>query len=145
MHELKSRYPAAPEDKVNPTALKDLNAIPHRVKPDNVLKAVTSTQSGSATGLDGIRPLHLQELTNTKTAGSGRCLLAAVTKLVNLLLSGSYPKFARGSFYWPSMCALSENNLACGPSHRRIAVKLADKYGSALVSERLCPKQLITG
>ena len=99
LRELKAKYPAAPENEGIAIALTYLNTSPLRVEPDNVLEVLTSMQSGSGADLDGIRPLHLQELIDKKTAESGRRLLAAVTKLLNLLLSGNVPDFARDAFY----------------------------------------------
>ena len=130
LHELKAKYPAAPENEGIAIALTYLNTSPLRVEPDNVLEVLTSMQSGSGADLDGIRPLHLQELIDKKTAESGRRLLAAVTKLLNLLLSGNVPNLAKNAFYGSSICALTRKEggmrtIAVGCTYRRPAAKLS--------------------
>ena len=62
------------------------------VDHSEVLSAINSMPSGSAGGLDGVRPLFLQQLVSSHTAEHGRRLLAALTKLVDMFLSGNIPE-----------------------------------------------------
>ena len=79
MRELKAKYPAAPGNQGIAIVPTDLSTSSIQVEPENALEALTRMQSGSGAGLDGIRPLHLQELMNKKTAESRRRLLVDVT------------------------------------------------------------------
>ncbi|KAJ8737619.1 hypothetical protein PYW08_000214 [Mythimna loreyi] len=59
------------------------------VTVEDVLSALASFYSGSAAGLDGIRPGHLKELVSVSAGENGRRLVGCLTRLANFLLSGS--------------------------------------------------------
>lgn len=65
-----------------------------QINENEVLKAISSFRKGSASGIDGLSPQHLKDLTsNSKSAQkSGRKLLEAVTKLVNMMLKVKWTK-----------------------------------------------------
>ena len=55
--------------------------------------------TGSAAGLDGMRPIFLKHLTSKEQDEDGRRLLRAITKLANLILKGKMPEFARETLF----------------------------------------------
>ena len=55
---------------------------------DLVLQAIKNFPNGSASGIDGIRPQHLKDLTSISAGDAGRRLLYNITRLCNLMLSG---------------------------------------------------------
>ncbi|KAJ8732159.1 hypothetical protein PYW08_014889 [Mythimna loreyi] len=59
------------------------------VTVEDVLSALASFYSGSAAGLDGIRPGHLKELVSVSAGENGRRLVGCLTRLANFLPSGS--------------------------------------------------------
>ena len=106
--------------------------------------------SGSSGGLDGVRPLYLQELTSAKTAEHGRQLLSALTRLTNLALSGKIPEFARPAFFGANLCALKKKDggvrpIAIGSIYRRLAARIAAKHAATKLAPRFRPVQLGVG
>ena len=123
---------------------------PLQLEPDDVLAAVTAISSGSAAGIDGIRPLHLQDMIAGDTMESGRRLLGALAKLSNLMLAGGIPDFACGALYGASLCALEKKGggirpIAVGSSYRRLTAKAAARHATALLADLFRPKQLGVG
>ena len=147
---LQSKHPPGPENATLPPMSAERRIDSLRVEQDNVLAAVFSMQQGSGAGLDGMRPLHLQNMLGGETVESGRRLLSALTDLVNLILAGNVPSIACGALYGASLCALTKKDggirpIAVGSTFRRLSAKLAANYGSAFLSGTLRPKQLGVG
>ena len=148
--ELRAKHPPAPIDQAIPSSLPNESTNPLSVDRDQVYKAVTSMASGSAGGIDGIRPLFLKQLLAQETAAAGQRLLDALTRLVNATLSGAIPDFARRAYFGASLFALRKKDggirpIAVGSAYRRLAGRIAAHHASSLVSAHLMPVQLGVG
>ena len=103
-------------------------------------------QQGSDACLDGMRPLHLQNMLGGETVESERRLLLALTDMVNLILAGNVPNIACGALYGASLWALTKKDggirlNSVASTFRRLSAKLAANYGSGFLSGTLRPKQ----
>lgn len=99
------------------------------VTEKEVEKGIHSFASGSAAGIDGLRPQHLKDMISKVTGDAGRRLLTCSTDLCNLMLSGKVCKEIVEFFYGATLCALSKKDggirpIAVGNSFRRLAAKL---------------------
>ena len=147
---LQAKHPPGPE---NPSLPPPPSAFPGdalQANEDSVLAGALHMRKGSGSGLDGLRPLHLQHMLGRETAESGRRLLSALTSLVNIILSGNVPSYACGALYGASLCALNKKGggirpVAIGSTFRRLPAKLAARYGQAALSAYLRPVQLGVG
>ena len=82
--------------------------------------------SGSGAGLDGIRPILIQQMLSREASESGRYLLHALARLVNLILAGRIPHFVQGTMFGASLCALRKKDggiipISVGSFYRRLA------------------------
>ena len=80
--------------------------------------------TGSAAGLDGMRPIFSRQMTSQEFDEDGRGLLRAITKLANLILKGKVPGFARGAIFRASLVAFKKPEagvrpIAVGSVYRR--------------------------
>jgi hypothetical protein len=110
----------------------------YKVREESVAQALNTFNSGSAAGLDGIRPVHLKELTSSSAGDNGRRLLGCLTKLCNFLLEGRLNAEACPYVFGASLCALSKKDgglrpIAVGSTFRRLTAKL----GCAAVREEM--------
>ncbi|KAK4315996.1 hypothetical protein Pmani_012825 [Petrolisthes manimaculis] len=58
-----------------------------------VQATINAMPPGSAAGLDGVRPMHLQQLTSKKIVEAGRHLILALTVLYNCAAVGKIPDY----------------------------------------------------
>jgi len=72
--------------------------------------AIKSFPSGSAGGLDGLRPQHLKDMIGGQTEVTGQRLLALLTEFANICLCGRVPAVVRPVFCGASLCALSKKD-----------------------------------
>ena len=91
---LHNKHPPAPTDLNIPDEPPNMASLALSVDSDCVLAAVRAMPSGSGAGLDGIRPILIQQMLSREASESGRRLLLALTRLVNLILAGRIPHFA---------------------------------------------------
>lgn len=88
----------------------DLSSIFLTVSASDVSNAIGSFYSGSAAGLDGLRPQHLKELTAANAGDNGTKLLESLTKLCNFLLRGMLNPQVCPYLYGASLCALEKKD-----------------------------------
>lgn len=115
-----------------------------------VLTAVKSFPPGSAAGVDGLRPQHLKDMLSAGTGDSGRLLLARLTELIHLCLSGRMPASIRPVFCGASLCALNKKDgglrpIAVGVTLRRLCAKVACKAVMDKAAALFHPVQLGCG
>ena len=120
------------------------------VTREEVMSAISSMPSGSSGGLDGVRPIHLQELLSQASVEGGTRLLTALTKLVNLFLAGKIPEYARAALFGASLCALKKPNggvrpIAIGSVYRRVASRIAAQHATNRLAHELEPVQVGVG
>ena len=78
---LKSKHPNAPTNLTPTAGPGDIDTPQLSVDEACVLSSIKSMRSGSSGGLDGIRPIILQQLIGKETVENGRKLLVNITKL----------------------------------------------------------------
>jgi len=97
----------------------------------DVYKASFSFPSGSAGGLDGLRPQYLKYMLCTQNGAAGAQLLKSVTELVNAMLSGAIPLEMCPILFGANPSALKKKDggirpIAIGNVFRRLASKLCN-------------------
>jgi hypothetical protein len=97
---------------------------------DDVIAAIKSFPNGSAGGLDGLRPQHLKELTNTQRGYTGEQLIDRLTCFTNLVLEGRVAADIRPIFCGAFLYALSKKEggirpIAVGFTLRRLVARVA--------------------
>ncbi|KAJ8721909.1 hypothetical protein PYW08_004311 [Mythimna loreyi] len=117
------------------------------VNVEDVLSALASFYSGSAAGLDGIRPGHLKELVSVSAGENGRRLVGCLTRLANFLLSGQLNPCVCPFLYGASLFALEKKDggvrpIAVGSVFRRLTAKLACRAVKEDMARYLQPHQL---
>ncbi|XP_063538102.1 uncharacterized protein LOC134747408 [Cydia strobilella] len=117
------------------------------VTQEEVVGALGSFYNGSASGLDGLRPQHLKELTSVSAGDNGGKLLESLTRLCNFLLRGMVNPQACPYLYGASLCALAKRDggvrpIAVGNTLRRLVSKLACRAVKEEMAEFLQPCQV---
>ena len=147
---LKEKHPAAPTDFTAPTNPDQIESSQLSVDEDTVLSSVKSMRPGSSGGLDGIRPVMIQQMLSKDTAENGLRLLSSLTKLVNHMLSTQLPNYVSSSVFGASLCPFSKEGggvrpIAVGSIFRRLPCRIAAHYASNKLASELSPKQLGVG
>ena len=147
---LQQKHPPSPADEVLPPAPNNSDTPALEVTEVQVQSAIRTMPPGSAAGLDGMRPLHLKQLISAEATEPGRRLLRSITRLVNLILSGSVPDYARDSLFGASLCALRKKDgglrpIAIGSVYRRLASRLAAHHLTSVIGPELRPVQMGVG
>ncbi|KAL3613036.1 hypothetical protein CASFOL_043125 [Castilleja foliolosa] len=130
-------YPSEP-DNSSPVLSVDLDAVS---------LALSSFNSGSSGGLDGLRPAHLKELTSGSAGDSGQRLLESLTRLCNFLLGGGLNADVCPFMYGAALCALTKKDggtrpIAIGSVFRRLTAKLGCRAVKEEMAAYLQPHQL---
>ena len=81
---------------------------------EEVLKAAKSFRKGSAPGPDGLRGEHLKVALNRTTPGRQDNMLAALTRLVNVMAAGSVPEMVAPFLTGARLHAGNKNTVASG-------------------------------
>ena len=147
---LRRKHPAAPPDENIPPPLQSQEAPPLRVQTAQVRSAIESMPTGSAAGLDGMRPLHLRQLISAEASEPGRRLLGSLTSLANKALEGDIPECARSAFFGATLCALRKKDgglrpIAVGSVYRRLPCRIAARHAADLLGPEFRPVQLGVG
>ena len=151
--ELQAKHPAAPPEEDLQQLLHALptpRQPPLNVSEQDVLSAIQSMPPGSSAGHDGLRPLHLLQLTSKKTAEAGHRLLSALTELCRCAISGNIPDLARNAFFGANLVAIRKKDggirpIANGSVYRRLVCKLVAGRMTKAVASHLHLKQLVVG
>ncbi|XP_055329609.1 uncharacterized protein LOC129582190 [Paramacrobiotus metropolitanus] len=146
---LRSKHPDAPLDTHFPSpSANDIPAFPP-VTAAEVISAVFSFPSGSAGGLDGLRPQHLKDMLSCKDAVESP-LCIALCKLINFLVAGKLPEVLRPVLFGANLIALSKKDggvrpIAVGNVLRRLAAKIVTKRCGKKANELFTPTQVGCG
>ena len=128
---LKEKHPPQHPGSVIPTSSQLQKASdPLIIGKPQVLSAIQSFPTGSASGPDGLRPQHIKDLILNPTGGGSEHLIHSLTNFVNLVVNGEVPAPARPFFFGASLVALNKNDggvrpIAVGCTLRRLASKCA--------------------
>ncbi|XP_065318673.1 uncharacterized protein LOC135926672 [Gordionus sp. m RMFG-2023] len=135
-HDLKEEIPSYPEAPLIATTFTS----------SEVRKAILSFKRDSSPGVDGFRPIFLQDLTAPYI--TQQCdVLEKITQLINRMLAGGLPPAIIPLLYGAKLIALLEPNkdirpIAIGTTWRRLTAKLVVSRILFTVSNHLCPNQL---
>jgi len=143
---LEQKHPAHPHDLVFPTQPLNANCPP--VLDSEVTHAVKSFPAGSAGGLDGLRPQILKDLLAPNLGETG--LLAAIGKLVDLMLRDDIPPSIIPNLFGASLTALKKKTggirpIAVGLVWRRLAAKVVVSRVTPELEKKFSPHQLGVG
>ena len=70
----------------------------------DIREAIRSFSGSSGGGVDGLKPIHFQDLISNLTEEAGNRLILSLTSLVNTFLNGQISDFARILFFSQSHC-----------------------------------------
>lgn len=106
-----------------------------------------SFPNGSGSGIDGILPQHLKDLTLPLTGDAGVRLLKAITAFSNFMLSGKVQSDFIKIMYGASLCALNKQEsgvrpIAVGNTFRRLTSKLACASVRPNMAAKFAPRQV---
>lgn len=124
----------------------DIESLPETTILE-VIKAISSFQSSTAGGIDGLRLRHVKDLTSFSCGDAASKLKLSISKLVDLIKFGNVPPKLLKIFYGASLTALQKLHqdvrpLACGLYWRRIAGKITCYNVRESLSRKLRPKQV---
>ena len=145
LESLRSKHPPPPS---NIEIIPIPTDIPSMTTSSQYIRETIRSFSGSSGGgVDGLRPIHLQDLISNQTAEAGNRLILSLTSLVNTFLNGQISDFARILFFSANLNALRKKDgdirpIAVGNILRRLASKVANHFASHKVSNLLRPVQL---
>ena len=128
---LRTKHPSAPVNLAEPPHSADgMPPSPLTVTSQQVLHAINSFNSGTAGGLDGLRPRHLQDMVAREVGAEAEALLQAITRLCNFIFQSGVPADFTHIFYGGKLTALSKKDggvrpVAVGLLFRRLCSKLA--------------------
>ena len=113
----------------------------------DIREAIRSFSGSSGGGVDGLRPIHIQNLISKQVAKAGNRLSLSLTSLVNTFLNGQISDFARILFFSANLTALRKKDggirpIAVGNIIRRLASKVANHFPSHNVPNLMRPVRL---
>ncbi|XP_065321304.1 uncharacterized protein LOC135928769 [Gordionus sp. m RMFG-2023] len=116
---------------------------------EEVREAILSFHRDSAHGLDGIRPIFLQDITSPSTC-SQTSVLPKLTNFCNKILNGEVPNFVSPILFGARLIALQKPNndirpIAMGSTFRRLVAKMISSRIKHDASRLLSPFQLGVG
>ena len=145
LESLRSKHPPAPS---NIEIIPIPTDIPSTTtSSQDIREAIRSFSGCSAGGVDGLRPIHQQDLISNQKADAGNRLILCLTSFVNTFLNGQISDFARILFFSANLTALGNKDGGIRPIAvrnflRRLASKVANHFASHKVSNLLRPVQL---
>ncbi|XP_063534955.1 uncharacterized protein LOC134744937 [Cydia strobilella] len=118
-----------------------------QVQDKDTKNAILSFKTGSAAGLDGLSPQHLKDLTSHCVGDTGKRLIIALTKLVNLMLSGKVNPLFEPIIYGANLIALTKKDggirpIAVGSTFRRLTSKISVRHVLSKLQKQFEPVQL---
>ena len=145
---LRLKHPDAPGDSVTIDVSPEAPTLV--ASEDDTVIALRSFAASSSGGIDGLRPGHLKDLIASPTAEAGRRALKSITSLVNRILSSDIPEHGSVLLFAANLTALRKKDggirpVAVGNVFRRLAVKIACRSSTKLLSEEFAPVQLGVG
>ncbi|XP_035712509.1 uncharacterized protein LOC118437538 [Folsomia candida] len=142
---LVEKHPPQPLD--NFTVLDEPNIPPFTTTVEQVISAIFSFPSGSAGGLDALRPQVLKDLVSQHTGDVGTQLLESLTKFCNFMLAGKVPLDICPFIYGASLTALKKKSggirpIAVGCTYRRLVSKISVKVMNHVFQDYFSPVQV---
>ena len=145
LESLRSKHPPAPS---NIEVIPIPTDIPSMItSSQDIREAIRSFSGSNGGGVDGLRPIHLQDHNSNQTAEAGNRLIFSLTSLVNTFLNGQISDFAGILFFLPISLPLGKKDggirpMAISNILRQLASKVANHFASHEVSNLLRPVQL---
>jgi len=141
---LLTKHPGQPSDRrQSPPITSDA----YSCMVSQLLPAVKSFGPGSASGWDGLRPQHLQDMVQMSSPTG---LPVVLCDFVNLFLAGGILQAVRHAFFGATLHALKKKDGGLRPIAvwlylRRLASKVANRWATAELLSTLAPHQLGVG
>jgi len=147
---LRGKHPTANSSVDLINSISDLNSPSFQTNEKDVFKAIFSFLSGSAGGLDDLRPQYLKDMLSSQNGAAGAKLLKSVTDLVDLMLRGAIPLALCPILYGANLCALKKKDggirpIASGNAFRRLASKICNSMLISKTTSFLLPYQYGVG
>ena len=145
LESLRSKHPPAPSNIEIIPIPTDIPSM--TTSSQDIREAIRSFSGSSGGGVDGLRPIHLQDLLFNQAAEAGNRLILSLTSLVNTTLNGQKSDFARILFFPANLTDLGKKDggirpIAVGNILRRFTSKVANHFASHKVSNLLRPDRL---
>lgn len=131
------KFPDPPDKEVTPLV----------VSGRDVFFSIKSFPNGTGSGIDGLLPQHLKDLTLPSTGEAGVRLMKAITAMSNYMLSGKVQSRFIETMYGAALCALEKKTggirpIAVGNVFRRITSKLASASVRSEMASKFAPRQV---
>ena len=110
LESLRSKHPPAPSNIEIIPIPTDIPSM--TTSSQDIREAIRSFCGSCGGGVDGLRPIHLQDLISNQAAESGNRLILSLTSLVNTFLNGQFSDFARILFFQPITLPLGKKMAA---------------------------------
>ena len=110
LESLQSKHPPAPSSIEIIPIPTDIPSM--TTSSQDIQEAICSFSGCSGGGVDGLRPIHLQDLFSNQTAEAENRLILRLTYLVNTFLNGQISDFARILFFQPISLTLGKKMAA---------------------------------
>ena len=150
LESLRLKHPTASSQSFSPVPLSNLTTSPFQTCEEDVLKAIFSFPSGSAGGIDGLRPQYLKDMVGSQTGAAGCKLVKSLTELANTMLRGAILLALCPVLYGANLCALRKKDggirpIAIGNTFRRLVSKLCNTMLIPKTTSFLLPFQYGVG
>lgn len=145
---LNEKHPPHPEPAEFPDSAIEVDQI--EPTEEEVRRTIWSFRNGTAGGLDSLRPQILKDLLNIHNGDISNTLLATLTSLFKVILSGSVPASICPYLYGATLTALQKlcggiRPIAVGNIWRRTAAKLTCRRVSSKLCNTFQPNQIGVG
>ena len=117
LESLQSKHPPAPSNiEIIPIPT---NIPSMATSSQDIREAIRSFSGSSGGGVDGLRPIHLQDLISNQTAEAGNRQILSLTSLVNTFFNGQISDFARILIFSANLTALRKKRWRHPPNSSR--------------------------
>ena len=142
---LQSKHPPAPSNiEITPIPT-DIPSM--TTSSQDIREAIRLFSDSSGGGVDGLRPIHLQDPISNQAAEAGNRLILSLTSLVNTFINVQISDYASILCFSANLTALRKKDggirpIAVGNILRRLTSKVANYFASHKVSTFFRPVQL---
>ena len=143
---LKANHPAGDGEPLNNLE----STAPIEFTEQQLRTAIEGMQTGGAPGPDGLRPVHVKQMTGPKAADARETVMAERSKFIKLCLSGLVPPNIRHLFFGANLLAFKKKDgglrpIAVGLILRRLTSRVACAATREMLPNILEPIQLGVG
>jgi len=110
LESLRLKHPTASSQSFSSVPFSNLNSALFQACKEDILKTIFSFPSGSAGGIDGLRPQYLKDMVGSQTGAVGSKLVNSLTELANAMLRGAIPPTLCPILFGANLCALRKKD-----------------------------------